>query len=366
MLLSIFVKKNIMPHLFSPLKIKNIEFKNRITVSPMCEYSSQDGFADNWHLVHLGSRAVGGAALIITEAAAVSAEGRITYADLGIYKDEHIVKLKEITDFIHQHGSVAGIQLAHAGRKASHERPWDGGAQIPSTGQNGWKALAPSAVAFDEKEETPVELDKAGIEKVKADFKAAASRAIKAGFKVIEIHAAHGYLLHEFYSPLSNMRTDEYGGSFENRIRLLLEVIETVQEVWPASNPLFVRISASDWTDGGWSADDSVALAKVLKEKGVDLVDCSSGGNVMAKIPLKPGYQVEFSEAVRQTGILTGAVGLITEPAQADEIIRNNQADMVIMAREFLRDPYFPLRAAHQLEQEIKWPVQYERAKWHK
>lgn len=355
-----------MPHLFSPLKIKNIEFKNRITVSPMCEYSSEDGFADNWHLVHLGSRAVGGAALIITEAAAVSAEGRITYGDLGIYKDEHIVKLKEITDFIHEQGAVTGIQLAHAGRKASHERPWDGGAQIPSTGQNGWKALAPSAVAFDEKEEAPVELDKAGIEKVKADFKAAASRAIKAGFKVIEIHAAHGYLLHEFYSPLSNMRTDEYGGSFENRIRLLLEVIETVQEVWPASNPLFVRISASDWTDGGWSADDSVALAKVLKEKGVDLVDCSSGGNVMAKIPLKPGYQVEFSEAVRQTGILTGAVGLITEPAQADEIIRNNQADMVIMAREFLRDPYFPLRAAHQLEQEIKWPVQYERAKWHK
>jgi len=353
-----------MPHLFSPLKIKSVEFKNRIVVSPMCEYSSEDGFANDWHLVHLGSRAVGGAGLIITEATAVSPEGRITFADLGIYKDEHIVKLKEITDFIHAHGAVVGVQLAHAGRKASHVEPWNGGAQIPSNQPNGWKAVAPSAVPFTGSEEAPLELDKAGIEKIKADFKAATLRAIKAGFKVIELHAAHGYLVHQFLSPISNHRTDEYGGVFENRIRLLLEIIETVHGVWPKDNPLFVRISATDWTEGGWTADESVALAKILKDKGVDLVDCSSGGNVAgAKIPLKPGYQVEFSEAVRTTGILTGAVGLITEPKQADDLIKNGQADVVFLAREMLRDPYFPLRAARELEQEIKWPVQYERAK---
>ncbi|HEY4196857.1 MAG TPA: NADPH dehydrogenase NamA [Mucilaginibacter sp.] len=355
-----------MPHLFSPLRIKDIEFRNRIAVSPMCEYSSKDGFATNWHLVHLGSRAVGGAALVITEATAVSPEGRISYADLGIYKDEHLIKLKEITTFIHEHGSVAGVQLAHAGRKASHHRPWDGNAQIPASEQNGWRALAPSAIPFSEKEETPQELDKKGIEKVITDFKDSALRALQAGFKVIELHAAHGYLLHEFYSPLSNKRTDEYGGSFENRIRLLLEVIASVQEVWPSSNPLFVRISASDWTEGGWAIEDSVALAKILKTKGVDFIDCSSGGNVLAPIPLKPGYQVEFAEAVRKVDILTGAVGLITEPKQADEIIQSGQADMVIMAREFLRDPYFPLRAAHELGYEIEWPAQYERAKWPK
>ncbi len=356
-----------MTHLFSPLKIKDIELRNRIAVSPMCEYSSEDGFATNWHLVHLGSRAVGGAALVITEAIAVSPEGRISYGDLGIYKDEHIAKLKEITDFIHEHGAIAGTQLAHAGRKASHELPWKGNAQIPSNQPNGWKAFAPSAIPFKEAEEAPLELDKAGIEKVKADFKAATIRAIAAGFKVIEIHAAHGYLLHEFYSPLSNKRTDEYGGSFENRIRLLLEVVDVIQEVWPASNPLFVRISSTDWTDGGWAIEDSITLANILKDKGVDLVDCSSGGNVLASIPLKPGYQVEFAEAVRKTGILTGAVGLITEAKQADKIIQNGQADIVLLAREFLRDPHFPLRAAHELGYEdIKWPVQYERAKWHK
>ncbi len=354
-----------MSHLFAPLKIKSIEFKNRIAVSPMCEYSSVDGFANDWHLVHLGSRAVGGAALVITEATAVSAEGRISYGDLGIWKDGHIEKLKQITGFIHEHGSVAGIQLAHAGRKASHDLPWNGGKQIPSNKDNGWKALAPSAVPFSPDEEAPIELDKAGIEKIKADFKAAATRALKAGFKVIEIHGAHGYLLHEFYSPLSNQRTDEYGGSFENRMRLLLEVVASVKEVWPIDHPLFVRISSTDWTEGGWNADDSVALAKILKDKGVDLVDCSSGGNVLAKIPLKPGYQVEFAKRLRQeAGILTGAVGLITEPAQADEIIRNGQADIVLLAREMLRDPHFPLRAAHELGQEIKWPLQYERAKW--
>jgi len=355
-----------MPHLFSPVKIKNIEFKNRLMVSPMCEYSSEDGFANDWHLVHLGSRAVGGAALVITEATAVSPEGRITAADLGIYKDEHIAKLKQITDFIHQHDAVAGIQLAHAGRKASHLVPWDGGRQIPSTQPGGWITVAPSALPFTENEEPPAALDKAGIEKVKADFKAAALRAVKAGFKVVEIHAAHGYLVHEFLSPLSNHRTDEYGGSFENRIRFLLEIVETVKEVWPEENPLFVRISATDWTEGGWSANDSVALAKVLTGKGIDLIDCSSGGNAAsAKIPLKPGYQVEFAERIKkETGMLTGAVGLITQAEQADNIIRQGQADLVIMAREFLRDPYFPLRAAHQLDHDVKWPVQYSRAKW--
>lgn len=355
-----------MAQLFSPLKIKNIELKNRIVVSPMCEYSSEDGFANDWHLIHLGSKAVGGAGLIITEAAAVSPEGRITFADLGIYKDEHIEKLKQITGFIHAQGAVAGIQLAHAGRKASHVQPWLGGKQIPSNQPNGWKAVAPSAIPFIESEEAPLELDKAGIEKVKADFKAAAKRAIAAGFKVIELHGAHGYLLHQFLSPISNKRTDEYGGSFENRVRLMLEVIAAIKEIWPAENPLFVRISATDWTEGGWNADDSVALTNILKGKGVDLIDCSSGGNVAnAKIPLKPGYQVEFAEKIKkESGILTGAVGLITTPSQANEIIQEGEADLIFLAREMLRDPHFALRAAHELKQEIKWPVQYERAKW--
>ena len=356
-----------MPHLFSPLKIKNVELKNRIVVSPMCEYSSEDGFANDWHLVHLGSRAVGGAGLIITEATAVSPEGRISPGDLGIYKDEHIEKLKQITDFIHSHGTVAGTQLAHAGRKASHARPWDGNAQIPAEAADGWVSLAPSAVAFTPNEQAPQALDKAGIEKVKADFKAAAARAVKAGFDVIELHGAHGYLIHEFLSPYSNKRTDEYGGSFENRTRFLLEIIESVKETWPTENPLFVRISASEYTEGGWTADDSSALAKILIGKGVDLVDCSSGGNVAGvKIALKPGYQVEFAEKLKkETGVLTGAVGLITQPKQADDIIQQGEADLIFMAREFLRDPYFPLRAAHELGAEIKWPVQYERAKWH-
>jgi 2,4-dienoyl-CoA reductase-like NADH-dependent reductase (Old Yellow Enzyme family) len=353
-----------MPHLFSPITIKDIEFRNRIVVSPMCEYSSVDGFADNWHLVHLGSRAVGGAALVITEAIAVSPEGRISYGDLGIYSDEHIAKLKEITEFIHEQGAIAGAQLAHAGRKASRDLPWNGGKQIASDQPNGWPAVGPSAVPFDPNDEAPVELDKAGIEQLKADFKAATIRAIEAGFKVIEVHAGHGYILHQFYSPLSNKRTDEYGGSFENRIRLLLEVVASVQEVWPAGYPLFVRISATDWTDGGWNLDDSIALAKRLKDNGVDLVDTSTGGNVLATIPLKPGYQVEFAEAIRAAGVPTGAVGLITEAQQADEIIRSGKADMVFLARQLLRDPYFPLRAAHELGQHIQWPVQYERAKF--
>lgn len=335
----------------------------------MCQYSCQDGFATDWHLVHLGSRATGGAALIITEANAVSAEGRISFADLGIYKDEHIAKLKQITDFIHENGAYAGTQLAHAGRKASHKQPWnDGGKQIPSDQPNGWKTVAPSAIAFTADEEPPTELDKGGIKKIKADFKAAAARSTEAGFDVIELHAAHGYLIHQFLSPLSNKRTDEYGGSFENRIRLLLEIIEAVQEAWPAENPLFVRISATDWTDGGWNADDSARLGKILKDKGVDLIDASTGGNVAtAKIPVGPGYQVGFAEKVkRESGILTGAVGLITGSKQADEIISSGQANVVFLARELLRDPYFPLRAAHELGVEVQWPVQYERGKWHK
>ena len=357
-------KEKLMTHLFSPIKIKSIEFKNRIVVSPMCEYSSTDGFANNWHLVHLGSRAVGGAALVITEATAVSPEGRISFADLGIYKDEHIEKLKEITDFIHDQGSVAGVQLAHAGRKGSHHEPWNGGKQIPSNQPNGWVTVAPSAIAFTENEEAPIALDKAGIEKAKADFKAAAARALKAGFKVIEIHAAHGYLVHQFLSPLSNQRTDEYGGSFENRIRLLLEIMDSINEVWPNDLPLFVRISATDWTEGGWNAAESVELAKILKAKGVDLIDCSTGGNVPhAKIPVGPGYQVQFADAVKKTGILTGAVGMITGAKQANEIIQKGEADMVLLAREMLRDPYFPLHAAKELGVDLKWPNQYDRAK---
>ncbi|MGN8070746.1 NADPH dehydrogenase NamA [Mucilaginibacter sp. 22184] len=355
-----------MAHLFSPLRIKNIELKNRIVVSPMCEYSAEDGFANDWHLIHLGSRAIGGAGLIITEAAAVSAEGRITFADLGIYRDEHIEKLKRITDFIHANGAIAGIQLAHAGRKASHVEPWNGGKQIPSTQPKGWQTLAPSAIPFAEGEEAPLALDKTGIEKIKADFKAATKRALASGFKLIELHGAHGYLIHQFLSPISNQRTDEYGGSFDNRIRLLLEVVETVKEVWPEENLLFVRLSSTEWTEGGWTADDSVALAKILKDKGVDLIDCSSGGNVVgARIPLKPGYQVEFAEKIKkESSILTGAVGLITTAYQADEIIQEGEADLIFLAREMLRDPHFPLRAAHELGHEVKWPVQYERAKW--
>jgi 2,4-dienoyl-CoA reductase-like NADH-dependent reductase (Old Yellow Enzyme family) len=353
-----------MSHLFSPLTIRGIEFKNRISVSPMCEYSSIDGFANNWHLVHLGSRAVGGAGLVITEATAVSPEGRISPADLGIWKDEHITELKQITNFIHQHGAIAGVQLAHAGRKGSHAEPWNGGAQLPVL-TGGWQTVSASGAAFNDGEEKPIELDKEGIDKVIADFKAATYRAIKAGFKVIELHAAHGYLVHQFLSPLSNHRTDEYGGSFENRIRLLVEITETVRAAWPQEYPLFVRISATDWTPGGWTAEDSVQLAGVLKIKGVDLIDCSSGGNVpKAQIPVGPGYQVQFAEAVKATGVLAGAVGMITEPEQADQIIRTGQADIVLLARELLRDPHFPLRAAHVLGADVKWPLQYERAKW--
>ena len=353
--------------LFSPLKIKSIELKNRIAVSPMCMYSSEDGFSNNWHLVHLGSRAVGGAGLILSEATAVSPEGRITPDDLGIWKDEHKKGLQEITQFIVEQDSVPGIQLAHAGRKASTTSPWKGGNFIHEE-NGGWRTVAPSAIPFNEEDGTPAALDEPGLDKVKEDFKAAAKRAFEAGFKVAEIHAAHGYLLHQFLSPLSNRRTDEYGGSFENRIRLLLEVVEAVQEVWPQSLPLFVRISATDWVKDGWNEKESIELAKILKKKGIDLVDCSSGGLVPhAKIPVQKGYQVKFAEKIKsEAGIATGAVGLITSPEEAEEIITTNQADLVLLAREFLRNPYFPLEAAQVLKEDISWPPQYDRAKRNK
>ena len=350
--------------LFSPITIKNITLKNRIVVSPMCEYSSIDGFANNWHLVHLGSRAVGGAALVVTEAAAVSPEGRISIADMGIWKDEHIEKLKEITDFIHDNDAIAGIQLAHAGRKASFDIPWKTPQQLADE-NGGWETVSASAERFNATDKTPIALEISGIEKVKADFKSATVRALKAGFKVVEIHAAHGYLLHQFLSPISNRRTDAYGGSFENRIRLLIETVEEVQEVWPKENPLFVRISATDWAEGGWTAAESVQLSALLKAKGVDLIDTSSGGLTLAQeIPLSAGYQVQFASAIKkESKILTGAVGLITNAPQAESILQNGEADLIFIAREFLRDPYFPLHAAFELDDDVKWPSQYERAK---
>lgn len=350
--------------LFSPLTIKNITLKNRIIVSPMCQYSAADGFANDWHLVHLGSRTVGGSSLVLTEAASVSPEARITPSDLGIWSDEHIPFLKRITDFIRANGSYSGIQLAHAGRKASFDIPWQTARQL-SEEKGGWIAVAPSAIPFHEGDVPPAALTTEGIKKVIADFKAAALRSLQAGFDVIEIHAAHGYLLHQFFSPLSNQRTDEYGGSFENRTRILLEVIAVIQEVWPAENPLFVRISATDWAEGGWSPEESVKLAAVLKDKGVDLIDCSSGGNIThQQIPLSPGYQVPFAESIKkEVGILTGAVGLITEAKQAEEILQQGKADVILLARELLRDAYFPLHAAHELGDEVEWPVQYVRAK---
>ncbi|WP_207422369.1 NADH:flavin oxidoreductase/NADH oxidase [Desertivirga brevis] len=349
--------------LFSPLKIREVEFKNRIGVSPMCQYSSDNGYVNDWHLVHLGSRAVGGAGLILVEAAAIAPEGRITPKDLGIWSDDHVPGLKRIVDFMHVQGSVAGIQLAHAGRKASTSEPWNGGSFIQGQ-EGGWQTIAPSAVPFSEGHGTPQALSSGDIERIKIEFQNAAKRALDAGFKVVEIHAAHGYLLHEFLSPLSNLRTDEYGGSFENRIRMLLEVVEAVRITWPGHLPLFVRISATDWVEGGWTKEDSIALSEILKTKSVDLIDCSTGGNVpKANIPAGPGYQVEFSEAVKQTGILTAAVGIITSPEQAEAIIAEGKGDMVLLARQMLRDPYFPLHAAKALGVDVPWPVQYERAK---
>jgi 2,4-dienoyl-CoA reductase-like NADH-dependent reductase (Old Yellow Enzyme family) len=351
------------PHLFSPLTLRSLTLANRIVVSPMCEYSAEDGFANDWHFVHLGSRAVGGASLVITEAAAVSPEGRITPGDLGLWKHEHTVELKRITNFLHQQGAYAGVQLAHAGRKASMAKPWEPTRTIPAS-EGGWEAVAPSPIPFAEEYPTPVALDRAGLDKVTADFVASTKLALEAGFDVVEVHAAHGYLLHEFLSPLSNQRTDEYGGSFENRVRFPLEVVRAVRAEWPEHLPLFVRISATDWTDGGWNGAQSVEFSKLMKAEGVDLVDTSSGGNVAtAKIPVGAGYQVSLADQIRrEAGIATGAVGMITGAAQADQIIRTGQADLVLLARELLRDPYWPLEAAAELKQETTWPVQYARA----
>jgi 2,4-dienoyl-CoA reductase-like NADH-dependent reductase (Old Yellow Enzyme family) len=353
-----------MPDLFSPLQLRELTLPNRIAVSPMCQYSCNDGFATDWHLVHLGSRAVGGAGLVVMEATAVSPEGRISPQDHGIWQDAHIPKLRQITDFIHSQGARAGVQLAHAGRKASTWRPWEGNGIQPVT-QGGWaNVVAPSAISFSDTYPHPIALDAGGIRKIADDFAAAARRAGLAGFDVIELHSAHGYLLHEFLSPLSNLRTDEYGGSFDNRIRALLEAIEAVRSEWPLDRPLLVRISATDWADGGWDLEQAVALASILKFRAVDLIDCSSGGLVpYQQIPVGPGYQAPFAERIRrETGVPTGAVGMITEPAQADAIIRSGQADIVLLARQMLRDPYWPMHAAEALGHTASWPAQYLRA----
>jgi 2,4-dienoyl-CoA reductase-like NADH-dependent reductase (Old Yellow Enzyme family) len=353
-----------MSHLFDPLVVRGVTFSNRVFVSPMCEYSSVDGYANDWHLVHLGSRAVGGAGLVMTEATAVVPEGRISPQDLGIWSDDHIEALTRIVRFIHAQGGVGGIQLAHAGRKASTHRPWDGHGMIPEA-EGGWKeVVAPSALAFADGFPMPHALTTDGIQEIVAAFAESTRRARAAGFRVVEIHAAHGYLVHEFLSPLSNHRQDAYGGSFENRTRLLREIVAAVRAAWPERAPLFVRISATDWVEGGWDIQQAVELARGLKQSGVDLIDCSSGGNVpAAKIPVGPGYQTPFAEQIRrESGILTGAVGLITSSAQAEHIVGTGQADAVFIARELLRDPYWPLRAARDLGQSISWPVQYLRA----
>lgn len=353
-----------MTHLFEPFSIRDVTFRNRIAVAPMCQYSSQDGYANDWHLVHLSSRAVGGAGLVITEAAAVEPSGRITPADLGIWSDAHAEALAKTVSLIHNFGAVAGIQLAHAGRKASTARPWEGGQALDES-QGGWRPIvAPSAIAFSEEYPIPEALTIEEIQKITDAFVQAAQRSLEAGFKLVEIHAAHGYLLHEFLSPLSNHREDEYGGSFENRTRLLREIVEAVRDVWPEQYPLWVRISATDWIENGWDIEQSIALSDKLKSLGVDLIDCSSGGILPhAKVPVGPGYQTSFAERIRrEANIPTGAVGLITTPEQADHIIRTGQADVVLLARELLRDPYWPMRAAKQLRQDKIWPVQYERA----
>ena len=352
-------------HLFAPLQLRDVRLRHRIGVSPMCQYSSVDGFANDWHLVHLGSRAVGGAALVLTEATAVLAEGRISPEDLGIWKDEHSEMLARIFRFIEAQGAVPGMQLAHAGRKASTAAPWKTGKDVVAEKDGGWRPIfAPSPLPFSPGDIVPEELSHEGIARVVRAFADASLRALEAGAKVIEIHAAHGYLLHSFLSPLSNQRTDEYGGSFENRTRALREVVTAIRAVWPERLPLLVRISATDWVEGGWDIEQSVALARQLKTLGVDLVDCSSGGAVPgATIPVGPGYQVPFAERIRaEAGIATAAVGMITMPEQADQIIRTGQADLVFLARELLRDPYWPLHAAMRLKQDLHVADQYRRA----
>lgn len=351
-------------HLFSPLPLRSVTLRNRIAVSPMCQYSAVDGRANDWHLVHLGARAVGGAALVLFEATAVEARGRISGADLGLWEDGQIDPLARVVRFVEAHGAVAALQLAHAGRKASVRAPWDGGAAVPAS-EGGWTPVAPSAIPFAEGYPTPLALDAEGLREVVGAFAAAARRAVAAGFRALEVHAAHGYLLHEFLSPLSNRREDAYGGSFENRTRLLREVVGAVRAEWPDALPLLVRISATDWAPGGWDADQSVELARALAPLGADLVDVSSGGLVAsAQVPAGPGYQAPFAERIRrEAGVRTGAVGLITSPEQADHVIRSGQADLVLLARELLRDPHFPLRAARALGHEGPWPRQYLRAR---
>ncbi len=340
-----------MSHLFEPFTLKSITLRNRIGVSPMCMYSSDDGVANDWHLVHLGARAAGGAGLIIAEATAVSPEGRITPGDAGIWADKHIEPLARINRFVKSQGAVPGIQIAHAGRKASAARPWEGGAHLANDA-GGWTPVGPSAVAFGGSlNKVPHELSVAEIKGVQAAFVAAAKRSLTAGYEWLELHGAHGYLTHEFLSPISNRRTDTYGGSFENRIRFILETTRAVRAVWPENLPLTVRLSCSDWMDGGWTIEESVELSRRLKAEGVDLIDASSGGSANeAKIPVGAGYQVPFAERIRrEAGIATAAVGMITDPMQADQIVRNGQADLVYLARELLRDPNWPLRAARAL-----------------
>ena len=350
--------------LFSKLTLRKIEFKNRIFMSPMCQYSCENGMASDWHLVHLGSRAVGGAGLVMTEATAVSPEGRISPDDLGLWSDEHIQQLKRITAFIKAQGAVPGVQLAHAGRKASTYAPWNGGKPIPR-GDQAWQPMAPSSIPFAEYYQTPVEMTQDQIHEVVTQFSSAVQRSIEAGFEVIEIHMAHGYLLHEFLSPLSNHRTDAYGGGFDNRIRMPLLVAQTVRKQWPDNLPVFVRVSSTDWVEGGWDIEQTVRFASMLKQSGIDLIDCSSGGLVpYAVIPEGPGYQTPFAYAVRKdAGIATGTVGMITDPFQAEQIIATGVADAVVMGREVLRNPYWPLYAAKVLKADIPWPKQYSRAK---
>jgi 2,4-dienoyl-CoA reductase-like NADH-dependent reductase (Old Yellow Enzyme family) len=345
----------------SELCIRGVRFRNRIVMSPMCQYSATDGMANDWHLVHLGSRAVGGVALVMVEATAVTPEERITPGDMGIWDERHIEPLARIARFVHSQGAIAGIQLAHAGRKASCDLPWKGGARLKTAGEGGWTVVAPSAIPFAENDPLPVALDEAGIDGFVAAFVAAAKRALTAGFRLIEIHAAHGYLLHEFLSPLSNHREDQYGGSLENRMRLVLRVAAALRGVMPGQMPLFVRISATDWEAGGWDVEQSVVLARHLKELGVDLIDVSSGALVpRARIPVAKGYQVPFARKIRdEVGIMTGAVGMITETAHANEIITGGDADLVFIARELLRQPYWALRAEHELGTDPSWPTQY-------
>ena len=350
-------------HLFSSLTQRSVTFPNRIVVSPMCQYSYVDGLSNDWQFVHLGSRAVGGAGVVFTEAAAVSPEGRITPGDLGLWSEAHVAPLARLTAFIKTQGAVPAIQLAHAGRKASMDLPWAPELKAVPVSEGGWQAVGPSTNSFAENHAAPVALDRAGMDKVVADFAATAKRAADAGFLLAEVHAAHGYLLHEFLSPLSNRRTDEYGGSFENRVRFPLEVVRAVRATFPSELPVWVRLSVTDWAEGGLSVEDAVEFARLVKAEGIDLIDVSSGGNdPRQQIPVGPGSQVAFAERIRhEVGIATGAVGMITGPAQADQIIRTGQADLVLLARELLRDPYWPIHAADALHHPASWPKQYER-----